>query len=177
MLGQHCLLAEGDIGAPILVKGLCSVRLTYFHANAYQLGFTNRKRKYFKEKTRTRLKSKQTSIATAQYHLRTLASFSTPLFFHWSPPTTIFTTVSFFEMSTVGRLKILYSPAYLPVQWEISRYSFFVTRTWLLATFTWSAVVVDVRPIGQSYYFKQIQKRALKNYDKTNTIQGNIITM
>ena len=38
MLGQHCLLAEGDIGAPILVKGLCSVRLTYFHANRLLTG-------------------------------------------------------------------------------------------------------------------------------------------
>jgi hypothetical protein len=28
--GQHCLLAEGDIGAPISTS---SVRLTYFHTN------------------------------------------------------------------------------------------------------------------------------------------------
>jgi hypothetical protein len=39
-----------------------------------------------KEKTTTTLKSKQTSIATVQYHLRTLASFPTPLVFHWSLP-------------------------------------------------------------------------------------------
>jgi hypothetical protein len=32
------------------------------------------------------LKSKQTSIATVRYHLRTLASFPTPLIFHWSLP-------------------------------------------------------------------------------------------
>ena len=32
------------------------------------------------------MKSKQTSIATVWYHLRTLASFSTPLVFHWSLP-------------------------------------------------------------------------------------------
>ncbi len=49
---------------------------------AYYLGFTNRKRKYFEEKTMATLKSKQTSIATVQNHLRTLrASFPTPSFF------------------------------------------------------------------------------------------------
>ena len=53
---------------------------------AYSLGFTNRKRKYVKEETTTTLKNKQTSIATVQYLFRTLASFSTPLVFHWSLP-------------------------------------------------------------------------------------------
>jgi hypothetical protein len=31
--GQHCLLAEGDIGAPISASVNSSVRLTYFHTN------------------------------------------------------------------------------------------------------------------------------------------------
>jgi hypothetical protein len=55
---------------------------------AYYLGFTNRKRKYryIEEKTRATLKSKQASIATVQNHLRTPASFPTPLIFHWSLP-------------------------------------------------------------------------------------------
>ncbi len=53
---------------------------------AYYLGFTNRKRKYFEEKTTATLKSNQTSIATVRNHLRTLASSATPLIFHWSLP-------------------------------------------------------------------------------------------
>jgi hypothetical protein len=31
--GQHCLLAEGDISAPISTSVKRSVRLTYFHTN------------------------------------------------------------------------------------------------------------------------------------------------
>ncbi len=57
-----------------------------FKPIAYKLRFTNRKRKYFEEKTTATLKSKQTSIATVRNHLRTLASFPTPLIFHWSLP-------------------------------------------------------------------------------------------
>ncbi len=57
-----------------------------FKPIAYKLRFTNRKRKYFEEKTSATLKSKQTSIATVRNHLRTLASFPTPLIFHWSLP-------------------------------------------------------------------------------------------
>ncbi len=58
-----------------------------FKPIACKLRFTNRKRKYFEEKTTATLKSKkQTSIATVQNHLRTLASFPTPLIFHWSLP-------------------------------------------------------------------------------------------
>jgi hypothetical protein len=53
------------------------------------LGFTNRKRKYFEEKTTATLKSKQTSIATVRNHLQTLASSPTPLIFHWSLPLTL----------------------------------------------------------------------------------------
>jgi hypothetical protein len=33
VLGQHCLLAEGDIGAPIFTSAKSSVRLAYFQAN------------------------------------------------------------------------------------------------------------------------------------------------
>ncbi len=80
--GQHCLLAEGDIGAPLTVR--CASPI--FIPIAYYLGFTNRKRKYFEEKTKATLKSKQTSIATFRNHLRTLASSPTPLIFHWSLP-------------------------------------------------------------------------------------------
>jgi hypothetical protein len=61
---------------------------------AYYLGFTNRKRKYFEEKTKATLKSKQTSIATVRNHLRTLASSPTPLIFHWSLPLNTVGTVS-----------------------------------------------------------------------------------
>ena len=57
-----------------------------FKPIAYKLRFTNRKRKYFEEKSTATLKSKQTSIATVRNHLRTLASFPTPLIFHWSLP-------------------------------------------------------------------------------------------
>ncbi len=57
-----------------------------FKPIAYKLRFTNRKRKYFEEKTTATSKSKQTSIATVRNHLRTLASFPTPLIFHWSLP-------------------------------------------------------------------------------------------
>ncbi len=57
-----------------------------FKPIAYKLRFTNRKRKYFEEKTTATLKSKQTSIATVRNHLRTLASFPTTLIFLWSLP-------------------------------------------------------------------------------------------
>jgi hypothetical protein len=57
-----------------------------FKPIAYKLRFTNRKRKCFEEKSTATLKSKQTSIATVRNHLRTLASFPTPLIFHWSLP-------------------------------------------------------------------------------------------
>ncbi len=57
-----------------------------FKPIAYKLRFTNRKWKYFEEKTTATLKSKQTSIATVRNHLRTLASFPIPLIFHWSLP-------------------------------------------------------------------------------------------
>jgi hypothetical protein len=36
--GQHCLLAEGDIGAPIFTSTSSSVRLAYFHTNRLLFG-------------------------------------------------------------------------------------------------------------------------------------------
>ncbi len=87
MSGQWlCLLAEGDIGAPIFTSTNTSVRLAYFHTNRILFGLYNRKWKYFKEKTTATLKSKQTSIANVRNHFRTLASSPTPLIFHWSLP-------------------------------------------------------------------------------------------
>jgi hypothetical protein len=52
--------------------------------------YSNRKWKYFEEKTTTTLKSKQTSIATVRKHLRIVASLPTPLPF--SLPTTFKTS-------------------------------------------------------------------------------------
>ncbi len=84
-------IGAGCIGAPLVLaeyKEDDSVRCAspIFMPIAYKLGFTNRKWKYVKEKTTTTLKSKQTSIATVRYHLRTLASFPAHLIFHWSLP-------------------------------------------------------------------------------------------
>jgi len=111
--GHHCLLAEGDIGAPIywrtdapctpkllvrqgytfstvshrlLADGTFRCALPIFIPIAYLLCFTNRKRKYVEEKTTAILKSKQTSIATVRKHLRTVASLPTPLPFHYPLP-------------------------------------------------------------------------------------------
>jgi hypothetical protein len=57
---------------------------------AYYLGFTNRKRNYFEEKTAATLKSKQTLIATVGYHLLPVASLLTPLIFHYPLPLNVF---------------------------------------------------------------------------------------
>ncbi len=57
-----------------------------FKPIAYKLGSTKGKRKYDVEKITTNFKCKQTSIATVRNHLRTLASITTPLIFHWSLP-------------------------------------------------------------------------------------------
>ena len=85
------IMGAGCISTPLVLayykeddRVLCASPI--FMLIAYYLGFTNRKRKYFEEKTTATLKSKQTSIATVQNHLRTLASFPTPLIFHWSLP-------------------------------------------------------------------------------------------
>jgi hypothetical protein len=116
VLGQHCLLAEGDIGAPIywstdppctptllvLERNTPSdflISCNKFHIAYWRTSilvrlayfhpnrlFTNRKRKYVEEKTTATLKSKQTSIATVRKHLRTVASLPTPLSFHYPLP-------------------------------------------------------------------------------------------
>jgi hypothetical protein len=57
-----------------------------FKPIAYKLSFTNRKRKYFEEKTTATLKIKQTSIATVRNHILSVACFLTPLFFHYPLP-------------------------------------------------------------------------------------------
>jgi hypothetical protein len=84
-------IGAGYIGAPLVLadyneddRVLCVSPI--FMLIAYYLGFSNRKRKNFEEKTTATLKSKQTSIATVQNHLGTLASFPTSLIFHWSLP-------------------------------------------------------------------------------------------
>jgi hypothetical protein len=101
------LLAEGDIGAPInwrtdaphaitiggpmvslllladrTVRGASPI----FKPIAYKLSITNRKRKYVEEKTAVTLKIKQTSIATVQNHILSVACFLTPLPFHYPLP-------------------------------------------------------------------------------------------
>ncbi len=61
MSGQHCLLAEGDIGAPISTSVNSSVRLTYFHTNLLLI-------ELYKQETEIRLRKndgyikKQTDI-------------------------------------------------------------------------------------------------------------------
>ncbi len=61
--------------------------LPIFKPIAYKLSLTNRKQKYFKGKTTTTLKIKQTSIAMVRNHILTVACFSTP-----SPPFSLPTT-------------------------------------------------------------------------------------
>ncbi len=76
---QHCLLAEGDIGAPIFTSAKLTVwsASTIFKPIVYKLSFTIRKRKYFEGKTTATLKIKQTSIATVRNHILTVACFPT----------------------------------------------------------------------------------------------------
>ncbi len=50
------------------------------------MGFAKGKQKYVEEKTTTKLKSKQTSIASVQNRLRTVANLLTPLIFHYPLP-------------------------------------------------------------------------------------------
>ena len=88
IIGAQCLVSIAYWRRGTLVRQY-SHRLTVRCASpifipiAYYLGFTNRKRKYFEEKTKATLKSKQTPIATVRNHLRTLASSPTPLIVHW----------------------------------------------------------------------------------------------
>ncbi len=81
--GQYCLLAEEDIVAPIFTPANSSMRLAYFHTNHLLLIFTKRKRKFVEEKTTTKLKNKQTSIATVRNRLRTVGCLLTHLPFHY----------------------------------------------------------------------------------------------
>jgi hypothetical protein len=81
-------IGAGYIGAPLVLADYKEderVRSAspIFMLIPYYLGFTNRKRKYFEEKTTATLKSKQTSIATVRYHLLPVASLLTPLIFHY----------------------------------------------------------------------------------------------
>jgi hypothetical protein len=79
--GQHCLLAEGDIGAPIFTSANSSVRLACFQANHLLFGLYKQETKYFEEKTTATLKSKQTSIATAETIFEQLPASGPPSFF------------------------------------------------------------------------------------------------
>jgi hypothetical protein len=105
-------IGAGGIGAPLVLadyKEDESVR------SAYYLGFTNRKRKYFEEKTTATLKSKQTSIATVRNHLRTLDSFPTSLIFHWSLLLSKRMTKSFIFGSTwIKPFVVMYYLPFLP---------------------------------------------------------------
>jgi hypothetical protein len=76
------------------------------------VGFTKGKRKYVEEKMATKLKSKQTSIATVQNHLRTVASLLTPLIFHYSLPLSVdgdngdFRVVLFYKYKSQNRVPL-----------------------------------------------------------------------
>ncbi len=106
IIGAQCLVSIAYWRRGTLVRQY-SHRLTVRCASpifipiAYYLGFTNRKRKYFKEKTTATLKSKQTSIATVWNHLRTLASSPTPLIFHWSLPLSAQRKADFQSLPTI----------------------------------------------------------------------------
>jgi hypothetical protein len=81
-------IGGGYIGAPLVLADCKEDELVrsatlILMLIAYYLDFTNRKRKYFEEKTTATLKSKQTSIATVRYHLLPVASLLTPLIFHY----------------------------------------------------------------------------------------------
>jgi hypothetical protein len=74
-------IGAGSIGAPLAMadyKEEDRIRcvLPIFMLIADYLAFTNRKRKYFEEKTTITLKSKQTSIATIRNHLTDPPHFS-----------------------------------------------------------------------------------------------------
>ncbi len=78
--GQHCLLGEEDIGAPLLTSSNSSVGLAYFHTNRLLTGLYKMETeiRWRKEK---KLKSKLTSIATVRNRLRIVASIPTPSLF------------------------------------------------------------------------------------------------
>ncbi len=89
--GHRCANILSHVTSVYVTKKFKTVRCAtpIFKPIAYKLSCTNRKRKYFEEKTTATLKVEQTSIATVRNHLRTLSSFSTPLIFHWSLPLTM----------------------------------------------------------------------------------------
>ncbi len=97
MSGQHCLLAERDIGAPIFTSANRYVRLAYFHADHLLTGLCKTETEIVEEKTKTTEKNKQTLIATVRSHLRTFSSLSTPLPFHYRLP--VKTTLTLFSFS------------------------------------------------------------------------------
>ena len=91
IIGAPCLVSIAYWRRGILVRQY-SHRLKVrcaspiFKPIAYKLSCTNRKRKYFEEKTTATLKIKQTSIATVRNHILSVACFLTPLFFHFPLP-------------------------------------------------------------------------------------------
>jgi hypothetical protein len=79
-------IGAGGIGAPLVFAdhkqdGRVQCASPIFMLIAYNLGFTNRKRKNVEEKTTATLKSKQTSTATVRRHLLTVVSLPTTLIF------------------------------------------------------------------------------------------------
>jgi hypothetical protein len=74
-----------------------------FKPIAYKLSCTNRKWKYFEEKTTATLKIKQTSIATVQNHILIVACFPNPLPFHYPLPLKpVYRSLSSDKSLTVG---------------------------------------------------------------------------
>ncbi len=84
MSGQHCLLTDGDIGAPLFTWANSSVRLAFIHTNRLLTGL-------YKTETEIRLRKddnkikKQTDIDRhgPKPSSITVASFPTPLPFHY----------------------------------------------------------------------------------------------
>jgi hypothetical protein len=54
--GQHCLLAEGDIGAPIFTSTISSVRLAYFHNNCLLFGLYKQEAEILRRKDDSNIK-------------------------------------------------------------------------------------------------------------------------
>ncbi len=61
---------------------------------ADKLSFTNRKRKYFEERTTATLKIKRTPIATVRNNILTVACFTTPLPFHYTLPLKLYSFIN-----------------------------------------------------------------------------------
>ncbi len=87
-------IGAGCIGAPIVLaeyKEDDCVRCAspIFIPIAYQLSFSNRKRKYVAENTTGPSKSKQTSITMVRYPILSVARLPTPLIFRYPLPLTM----------------------------------------------------------------------------------------